>query len=126
MTRARLVELWRYSQAAAVNTAFGYGLFALLVWAGVDRFVAQAVATVLGVAFNYLVYSRHVFRDRQGSKASFVLAYGGHYLLNVALLALFGAVIRSVYLAGLLATLCASLINYLLLRSVVFRARAAA
>lgn len=122
----RVLELWRYGQAAAVNTAFGYGLFALLVWAGAERFAAQAIATVCGVAFNYLVYSRHVFRDRQASKASFVLAYAGHYLMNVALLALFGAVIASVYLAGLLATLTASLLNYLLLRSVVFRTRAAA
>jgi putative flippase GtrA len=122
----RLAELWRYGQAAAVNTAFGYGLFALLVWAGVERFAAQALATIAGVAFNYLVYSRHVFRDRQGSKASFVLAYGLHYLMNVALLALFGAVIASVYVAGLLATLGASLANYLLLRSIVFRTRTAA
>ena len=122
----RVLELWRYGQAAAVNTAFGYGLFALLVWLGVERFAAQAVATVCGVLFNYLVYSRHVFRDRRASKASFVLAYVGHYLMNVALLALFGAVIASVYVAGLLATLTASLLNYLLLRSIVFRARAAA
>lgn len=122
----RLAELWRYGQAAAVNTAFGYGLFALLVWTGVERFAAQALATVAGVAFNWLVYSRHVFRGQAGSKASFVLAYAGHYLLNVALLALFDNVIASVYLAGLLATLGASLANYLLLRSVVFRTRAAA
>ena len=72
----RIGQLIRFYQAAAINTAFGYGTYALLVFAGANLYVAQIVAQVLGVTFNYFVYSRHVFRDRQGSKASFVLAEG--------------------------------------------------
>lgn len=116
----RLGELLRFYQAAAVNTAFGYGLFALLVWLGVNLFAAQAIAHVLGVAFNYVTYSRHVFRDARGSKARFVAAYAVNYLVNLALLAGFAGVVRSPYVAGLLATVAASLMNYLALRHLVF------
>lgn len=118
---ARIGQLIRFYQAAAINTAFGYGVYAVLVYAGVNLFVAQIIAQVLGVTFNYFVYSRHVFRDRHGSKVSFVLAYVGNYLINLAFLAGFSRMTHSPYLAGLAATVCASLVNYFALRSLVFR-----
>ena len=123
---SRFGQLIRFYQAAAINTLFGFGVFALLIWLGVNLYVAQVIAQVLGVSFNYLTYSRHVFRDRDASKGSFVLAYAGNYLVNLALLAAFAQVIRSPYVAGLAATIAASLINYLALRSLVFRRRKAA
>lgn len=121
LTGSRIGQLIRFYQAAAINTLFGYGAFALLIWLGLNLYAAQIVAQVLGVSFNYLTYSRHVFRDRTASKGSFVLAYAGNYLINLALLAGFSQVIASPYVAGLAATIGASLINYLVLRSLVFR-----
>ncbi len=117
----RLGRLVRFYQAAAINTAFGFGVFALMIRLGVNLYVAQVIAQVLGVTFNYFTYSRHVFRDRTASKWSYVLTYGVNYLVNLALLAAFARVIRSPYLAGLAATIVASLINFLMLRSLVFR-----
>lgn len=122
----RLAQLIRFYQAAAVNTAFGFGVYALIVRLGLNPFVAQVVAQVLGVTFNYFTYSRHAFRGHSASKRSFALAYIGNYLMNVALLALFLRVIRSATLAGLAATIAASLLNFLVLRSLVFRRRAGA
>lgn len=122
---SRFGQLIRFYQAAAINTLFGYGVFALLIWMGTNLYIAQIVAQVLGVSFNYLTYSRHVFRDRTASKGSFVLAYAGNYLVNLALLAAFSRVIASPYVAGLTATIGASVINYLALRSLVFRRKAA-
>lgn len=117
----RIGQLIRFYQAAAINTAFGFGVYALMVWLGVNLYVAQVIAQVLGVTFNYFTYSRHAFRDREASKPSFVLAYIGNYLVNLGLLWAFAQVIRSPYIAGLAATIAASLINYLVLRSLVFR-----
>lgn len=119
----RLIQLVRFYQAAAVNTLFGFGVYALMIRLGVNLYVAQAIAQVLGVTFNYFTYSRHVFRDRTASKHSFVLAYLSNYLVNLTLLAVFDHLVRSDYIAGLAATICASLINYLALRSLVFRRR---
>jgi len=56
-------RLWRYYQAGIVNTLFGYGLFALFVKLGLNMYLAQICAHVLGAAFNYYSYSRHVFHD---------------------------------------------------------------
>ncbi|WP_174278581.1 GtrA family protein [Sphingomonas bacterium] len=121
LARRRLGELIRFYQAAAINTAVGFGLFALLIRCGTNLYVAQGLAQIGGVAFNYLTYSRHVFRDQRGSKRSFALAYLSNYLVNLLLLAAFERVTASPYAAGLAATLGASAINYLALRSLVFR-----
>lgn len=124
-TARRFSRLIRYYQAAVVNTLFGFGLYALLVAGGLNMFVAQAVGFVCGVTFNFFTYSRHAFKDQQGSKRAFVVAYGVNYLVNVALLAGFSMFIRSPYLAGLTATLIASLINFFVLRGMVFKPRVA-
>ena len=121
----RFGQVLRFYQAAAVNTVFGFGLYALLLWAGLNLYLAQVVAQVAGVSFNYFIYSRHVFREERSDKRVFVAAYVVNYLVNLALLALFHRVTRSSYAAGLAATIAASLINFLVLKRVVFTRRAA-
>ena len=112
--------LWRYYQAAILNTVFGYSLYALLVAVGLNMYVAQLVGHVLGVTFNYFTYSRHAFRGTQGSKLRFVLAYAGHYVVSLTMLALSARVLSSPYAAGLLALILASLLNYFVLKNLVF------
>ena len=123
LATGRVGRLIRFYQAAAVNTLFGFGVYALMIRLGVNLYAAQIIAQVLGVTFNYFTYSRHAFRGHQASKSSFALAYLGNYLVNVALLAAFHRLVASAYLAGLAATIAASLVNYLVLRSLVFRRR---
>jgi putative flippase GtrA len=123
---SRVGQLVRFYQAAAVNTAFGFGVYALMIRAGVNLYVAQVAAQVLGVSFNYFTYSRHAFRGHDASRVSFVLAYVGNYVINLALLAAFHRFVRSDYLAGLLATIVASLVNFLVLKRYVFRPAARA
>ncbi len=124
MSRSRLVELWRYYQAGIVNTAFGLAAYSLLVWLGLNMYVAQLVAHTLGVAFNYLTYSRHVFRDAGPAKLRFVLSYAANYLVGLATLAAVAQVVASPYLAGIVSAGIVSVINYFALRHFVFRARA--
>ena len=112
--------LWRYYQAAIVNTVFGYSLYALFVAVGLNMYVAQLVGHVLGVTFNYFTYSRHAFRGTQGSKLRFVMAYAGHYVVSLAMLAISARVLSSPYAAGLLALILASLLNYFVLKNLVF------
>ena len=118
MTSAR--RLWRYYQAGIVNTAFGDGLYAAFVALGLDKDVAQILGHLLGMAFNYVTYSRHAFHDSTVSKGRFIASYAVNYLLGLA--ALWGAsqFIPSPYLAGLVAVAVVSLINYFILRHWVF------
>lgn len=117
----RVIEVIRYYQAGLVNTAFGLGAYAALVAAGLGIFVAQAIAHVAGMAFNYLTYSRHVFRDAGPAKARFVLSYGVNYLFSIAALALVSRGIANPYAAGFVATFIVSVVNYFALKHVVFR-----
>lgn len=120
LSRERLVELWRYYQAGVINTLFGLGAYSLLVWLGLNMFVAQLVAHVAGVAFNYLTYSRHVFRDAGPAKLRFALSYVGNYLVGLATLAAVALVIKSPYLAGLVTAVLVSILNYFVLKHLIF------
>ena len=118
-------RLWRYYQAGIVNTLFGYGLYALFLKLGLNMYVAQIIAHVLGVIFNYFTYSRHAFGDSQGSKPRFVLSYAFNYLLSLASLAAAAQVIASPYIAGIVSILFVSLVNFFILKNLVFERRAA-
>ena len=116
----RLLEIFRFYQAGAVNAAFGFALYALLVWLGLGMYAAQILAHLLGIAFNYFTYSRHVFRDAGPAKLRFLLSYAVNYLISLASLALVSIVVHSPYLAGLAAIVITSVVNYGMLRYLVF------
>jgi putative flippase GtrA len=120
-----LTQIWRYYQVGIINTLVGFGLYAAFVRLGLNLYIAQIAAHLLGMAFNYATYSRHVFRDAAPSKRRFILAYGFNYLVSLA--SLFGAsmFLCSPYLAGIAAIICASLINYFVLKYIVFIRRVA-
>lgn len=123
LSSARWLELWRYYQAGVVNTLFGFGLYAVLVHGGMNIFAAQIVSHFSGAAFNYVTYSRHVFRDAGPAKLRFALSYVVNYAISVAALAVLARAFASPYVAGLLATLITSLINYAMLKLAVFVVR---
>lgn len=116
----RLWEIIRYYQAGAVNAAFGYGLYALLIWGGLGMYAAQLIAHILGVAFNYFTYSNHVFRDAGPAKLRFTASYLINYLISLGFLALVSLVLKSPYAAGLAAIILTSMVNYLILKRLVF------
>ena len=121
-SRARLIQIWRYYQAGVVNTAFGFGMYSLFVWLGMNMFAAQLASHCLGVAFNYFSYSRHVFRGARAAKLRFVLSYALNYLMGLAVLWLVAPAIASPYLAGFVSVVIVSVLNYFVLRLFVFKA----
>lgn len=120
MTRANLAELVRFYQAGALNAAFGFGTYAALLALGADRYLAQALAHAAGTAFNYFSYRRHVFRGAAPARTRFLAAYAGNYLVGLGFLAAFAQAVASPYLAGLLALVATSLVNYGALKHFVF------
>jgi putative flippase GtrA len=120
----RLRELVRFYQAAVLNTVFGIGAYLVLVALGVNMYAAQAISHVMGMAFNYFTYSRHVFRGSKPAKTRFIASYGLHYLLGLAALAGISQFIDNPYIAGIGAALAVSVVNYFILRNLVFKAPA--
>lgn len=78
----------RFLATGVLNTAVGYGLYALFVAAGMPYLPALAVATVLGVIFNFFSFGRLAFRAAldAGTFARFVAGYGASLGINAALL----------------------------------------
>lgn len=58
-----IVRLIRFIAVGILNSAFGYGLYALLIHVGIIPEIALLVATVLGVIFNFATTARLVFRS---------------------------------------------------------------
>jgi len=113
-------RIFKYYQAGLVNTAFGYGLYALFVWLGLNIYLAQVLSHVLGMTFNYFTYSRYAFAGHEASRVNFIASYGVNYLVNVAVLWAFDRFVDSPYLAGALTVLVASVVNYFVLSKFVF------
>jgi putative flippase GtrA len=115
-------RLWRYYQAGVVNTLFGYAAFAALVALGLNIYAAQIIAHVVGIAFNYVTYSRYAFRGQPASRTRFVASYAVNYALSLSTLAGFTHLGFSPYAAGLFSVIVVSLINYFVLAKLVFAA----
>ena len=75
---------------AGLNTLFGYGLFAGLIFIGVPYVLATLVATVLGVLFNFKTYGTLVFKNKDNSLIfRFIGVYIITYITNISLMFLF-------------------------------------
>lgn len=121
----RLTLLLRYYKVGVVNTLVGFGLYAGFVRLGLNPYVAQVISHLLGVAFNYVTYSRHVFSGSAPAKTRFVAAYGFNYVVGLGSLLLASQLVRSPYVAGAISIMIASLINFFVLRHLVFGKRTA-
>lgn len=80
-------RLIRFLGTGLLNTAFGYSIYACLVFGGVPYLAALLAATVLGVIFNYFSFGRIVFQGHGGWVvfgkfiAAYLLVYGVNALL---------------------------------------------
>jgi putative flippase GtrA len=114
-------QFLRFLVVGAVNTAFGYGVFALLTWLGLPYPAAIGLATVAGVAFNFQSTGRLVFGGAPRSRlVRFVAVYAVVYLLNLLAVAGLLRLGLNVYTANALAVLPLALIAYMLQRTFVF------
>lgn len=118
---ARIAELWRYSKVGVVNTAFGFGLYVLLVYFGLNLFVAQIVAHVIGATFNYFMLKVHVFKGSTANIISYIGSYIANYIVGLTCLAILHHFIKSPYLAGLFGLFASAMINYFILKNFVFK-----
>ena len=138
-----IAEITRYVGAGGVNTVFGVAAYFLLVWLGLDQYVAQLVAHILGSAFNYYMLRVHVFRSSTSSFPRFVASYVLSYLLSLGVLILVNRFIAPVYdarllvllarvsggtprkaafyLSGVFTIVIVAVINYFVLKRFVFR-----
>lgn len=92
-TAGRWDRILRFLGAGAVNTLFGYAVFAVLILLGAAPQLALAVQFVLGVLWNFQVHGRYVF---------FVQGYARlpHYALSYVVIYIFNATLLWALLQG--------------------------
>src|SRR6516165_8812796 len=83
----QLGEMIRFYQAGLVNTAFGFGLYTLFVYLGMNLFAAQLSSHACGMVFNYFTFQKHVFRSSNPKIFRYISSYAVNYFVSLALLA---------------------------------------
>ena len=75
----------RFLVVGAINTGFGYAVYALLIWLGLSAQPALMLAFAIGVLWNYFTTARLVFRvGGYGRIPQYVGCYLAIYATNAA------------------------------------------
>lgn len=115
-------RLFKFLVVGLLNTAFGYGIFATLIWSGLHYSLAAAISTVLGVLFNFKTTGALVFKSQDNSRiVRFVLVYVVVYCANVLFLAALLSLGIDAYLAGAILILPLALFAYFMNSRFVFK-----
>ena len=80
-------KIVRFFLVSGLNTAFGYGLFALLIFAGLHYTLAGLITTVCGVLFNFKTIGLLVFNSKRNAIIfRFFGVYAINYFISIGLL----------------------------------------
>lgn len=78
------VKMIRFFMVAGLNTAFGYALFAFLIFIGLHYTVAALVGQIIGILFNFRTYGALVFKNKKlNLLPRFVMVYVIMYFCNI-------------------------------------------
>ncbi len=114
----------RFLLVGGLNTAFGYGIYALGLLLGAHYAVAATISTVLGVLFNFVTTGTLVFDRREGARLHrFVAVYVVTWAIGILMLKVASALGADLYFAGLVLLLPSAGLSFLLLRTFVFQER---
>jgi putative flippase GtrA len=111
----------RFLVMGGINTGFSYGVYALLVFCGLNYAVSNLCSLVLGILFSFRTQAAFVFRDAaRGLFLRYVMVWSILYVSNILMI---GSLIRfgaNAYSAGALAIVPTAVLSYFLQKSFVF------
>lgn len=114
-------KLVRFFLVSGLNTVFGYGLFALLIFVGVAYPLASLISTIAGILFNFKTIGILVFKNHNNILIfKFFAVYGITYLCNLGGLALFKHFEVSLYCGGAILLIPVGLLAFILNKIFVF------
>ena len=124
-------QLARFVAVGALSALVDFGVYQLLLHLGVWVHAAKAISFILGTTTAYLLNRRFTFTAAPGGKrrfAGFVALYATTFAINVGVNALALAVLPAATparytVAWVIAQGTATAINFVMLRTVVFRSR---
>jgi putative flippase GtrA len=127
MIKTLFINFWEYKFfrfiiVGIINTAFGYAVFAFLIYLKFHYSIAVLISTILGVLFNFKTIGEIVFNNKSNRLIlRFCMVYFITYWLNVFIIFIFKKVIsENLYLVGFLALIPVALITFFLNKYFVF------
>lgn len=115
-------KLIRFFIVSALNTVFGYGLFALLIFIGIAYPLALLIGTIAGILFNFKTIGVIVFKNNKNILIfKFFGVYVITYLSNLGGLALFKSFGINFYWGGAILLIPVGLLAFILNRIFVFK-----
>ncbi len=117
------IQFVKFLLVGALNTLFGYSVFAGLVYAGIAPMPALLLTYVVGVLFNFVTTGRLVFTRSRASLLRFILAYVVIYIFNAALFKAVEAAGAGPLLAQAVCLPVVAVFSFLLFKFQVFRDR---
>lgn len=121
ISRSEARRIILFLAAGLVNTAFGYGVYALCVAIGIEPALAVVLSTVAGVAFNFRTLSAVFAAQGLARLPHFIAVYAALTPLNIGLLHLAQRAGTGPYLGGALALAVVVPLTYLAMRLFVFK-----
>ena len=128
-----LGQLARFVAVGAFAAAVDLGVYQLLLHLGLYVHAAKAISFILGTTTAYLLNRRFTFASSSGGAGKFlgfVLLYGSTFAVNVGVASLvlyvMGAPsvdpgVLAGFLSWFIAQACATTINFIVMRTVIFR-----
>lgn len=115
---------WKFIKflfVGGLNTAFGYGVFALFIYCGLHYSLASLLSTVCGILFNFKTTGIIVFKNHNNSLIfRFFAAYVIIYALNLLGLRLFDIIHFNIYGAGFILIFPMAVVSFVLMKKFVF------
>jgi len=114
-------QFLKFLAVGLLNTAFGYGVFAVFLAINLHYSAALALSTILGVLFNFKTIGTLVFSSHDNRKIfRFVAVYFFVYFLNVAGIGFFESNGYSPFLSGAILLPIRAVLSFILLKKMVF------
>ena len=113
----------RFLFVGGLNTAFGMGVYCLMIFIGVSYIWATLISQVLGVLFNFLTTGTLVFENSDKHLIfKFILSYIITYFINIGTNKLLQELFSiNTYYSGIGATLVSALCSFFILKLFVYR-----
>lgn len=114
----------RFLLVSGLNTVFGYGFFALLIFVGLAYPFALLIGTIAGILFNFTTIGGLVFNNHNNRLIlKFFGVYGITYLCNLGGLALLKSFNTNTYLSGAILLVPIGFLSFSLNKTFVFKER---
>ena len=111
----------RYLLVGMLNTAFGYAVFAVLIFLNLHYTLALFFATVAGIFFNFRTFGRFVFNQPDWRLIwRFFAVYGLLYVINVGCVFMLMTYIDNIYAANTVTLIFIAGLGFLLNRRFVY------